>query len=256
MSRRPRIAAAGHPMHVILRGINRAAVFFDDDDRRFFLKCLAAAAEEASVAVHAYVLMTNHVHLLMTAAEDDGVSAVMKRVAQRYVQYANRTYDRTGSLFEGRFRSTLMEATPYLLACQRYIEQNPVRASVVAAPGDYPWSSYAANALGRADPLITPHALYRKLARSKAERYDAYRQLVEEALSTEMLQSLRESTNGGFVLGSAPFQRKIANIVGQRTWKESPGRPRKQSDPRGKTGRKKTGAGRAPSRPWLTTVFR
>jgi len=256
MSRRPRIAAAGYPMHVTLRGINRAAVFFDDDDRRFFLECLRTAAEDESVAVHAYVLMTNHVHLLMTTAEDNGLSAVMKRVAQRFVQYANRTYDRTGSLFEGRFRSALIEAAPYLLACQRYIELNPVRASMVPAPGDYPWSSYAANALGRADPVVTQHALYRKLARAKADRYSAYRQLFDEALSTEMLQSLRESTNGGYVLGSTEFQRKIASIVGRRTWKGLPGRPRKQSGARGKTGHRKTGAGRTPSRPWLTTVFR
>ena len=136
LPRRARIVAAGYPMHVILRGIDRAAVFFEDADRRFFLQCLGAATAEEAVAVHAYVLMTNPVHLLMTAPHDDGVPAVMKRVAQRYVQRVNRTYHRTGGLFEGRFRSSLIEADGYLLACQRYIELNPVRASMVSAPGD------------------------------------------------------------------------------------------------------------------------
>ena len=151
-------------MHVILRGIDQAAVFFEDADRQFFLDHLVAVAAEESVAVHAYVLMTNHLHLLMTAARDDGVSAVMKRVGQRYVQHVNRTSRRTGGLFEGRFRSSLIEADTYLLACQRYIELNPVRASMVSVPGDYRWSSHRANALGRQDSMVTPHPLYQGLA--------------------------------------------------------------------------------------------
>jgi putative transposase len=141
------------------------SVFFEDDDRQFFLDHLAAVAAERSVAVHAYVLMTNHLHLLMTAARDDGVSAVMKRVGQRSVQHVNRTSRRTGGLFEGRFRSSLIEADTCLLACQRYIELNPVRASMVSVPGDYRWSSHRANALGRQDSMVTPHPLYQGLAR-------------------------------------------------------------------------------------------
>jgi putative transposase len=153
MPRRARIVAAGFPMHVILRGIDRATVFFEDDDRRFFLAALATAAAEEVVAVHAYVLMTNHLHLLMTAKRADGIAALMKRAGQRYVQHVNRTYGRSGGLFEGRFRSSLLEADAYLLACQRYIELNPVRAKLVAAPGDYRWSSYRVNALGAPDAL-------------------------------------------------------------------------------------------------------
>jgi putative transposase len=230
MPRRARIVAAGYPMHVILRGIDRAAVFFDDGDRRCFLEWLGAAAAHERVAVHAYVLMTNHVHLLMTAERDAGVPTVMKHVGQRYVQSVNRTYHRTGGLFEGRFRSAVIEADSYLFACQRYIELNPVRAAMVAAPGDYSWSSYRANALGERDPVVTPHALYRQLAGSDEARRDAYRQLFTDALSTEVLQRLRDCTNGGFVVGRPRFERQIAAMVGRRTWKGSPGRPPKETD--------------------------
>jgi len=228
MPRRARIVAAGFPMHVILRGIDRSAVFFADADYRFFLECLGTAAGDQGVAVHAYVLMTNHVHLLMTAERDQGVPAVMKRLGQRYVQHVNRTYDRTGGLFEGRYRSSLIEADGYLLACQRYIELNPVRAGMVQAPGDYPWSSYRANALGGADPLITPHSGYCELATSGEARLAAYRRLFEDELDAELLQRLRDCTNGGFVLGSPTFERQIAAMAGRRTWRGSPGRPRKE----------------------------
>jgi putative transposase len=229
MPRRARLVAAGYPMHAILRGIDRCAIFFNEDDYRCLLDGLGAATRTEGVAVHAYVLMTNHVHLLMTADTDQGVAVVMKRTGQRYAQYVNRTYRRSGSLFEGRFRSSLIETDRYLLACQRYIELNPVRATMVNEPALYPWSSYRANALGAADPLVTPHALYRELAPSADARLVAYRRLFEDALSAETLERLRECTNGGFVLGSNRFAREVAAMVGRRTWKGSPGRPRKQS---------------------------
>jgi putative transposase len=152
----------------------------------------------------------------------------MKRLGQRYVQHVNRTYRRTGGLFEGRFRSSLIEGDRYLLACQRYIELNPVRAVMVRAPGDYPWSSYRANALGGADPTVTPHALYRELAPCAEARRKAYCRLFEDELSGETLQRLRECTNGGYVLGSVKFEQQIAAMVGRRIWKGSPGRPRKK----------------------------
>jgi putative transposase len=174
--------------------------------------------------------MTDHVHLLMTAAQDHGVAAVMKRVGQRYVQDVNRRYQRTDGLFEGRFRSSLLEAEAYRLACQGYIEVNPVRASMVRAPGEYPWSRYRANALGGAHPLVTPHPVYRELAASEEARRVAYRRLFQDALSAELLQRLRDCTNGGYVLGSPRFERQVAVMVGRRTWKGSPGRPRKETD--------------------------
>jgi putative transposase len=230
MPRRARIVAAGFPMHVILRGIDRSAVFFDEDDRRFFLDRLALTADEESVAVHAYVLMGNHVHLLMTGATDQGVTRLMKRLGQRYVQRVNRRYGRTGGLFEGRFRSSLIEADRYLLACQRYIELNPVRAGIVAAPGDYRWSSYRANALGQADAVVTPHALYESLARSQKSRLAAYRRLFEDVLSEETLKRVRDCTNGGFVLGSPRMEQQIAAMLGRRVSRGAPGRPRKRVD--------------------------
>lgn len=230
MPRRARIVAAGYPMHVILRGIDRSAVFFEEDDRRFFLERLALAAEDESVAVHAYVLMGNHVHLLMTAAEAQGVAKVMKQVAQRYVQRVNHRYGRTGGLFEGRFRSSVIEADGYLLACMRYIELNPVRAAMVTAPGDYRWSSYRANALGEADPVVKPHALYEALAGSDEARWAAYRQLFEDMLSEALLTRVRDCTNGGFVLGSPQMEQQVAAMVGRRVSKGSPGRPRKEVD--------------------------
>jgi putative transposase len=142
MPRQARIVAAGFPMHVILRGIDRTAIFFSEGDDQVFSGILAALAESESVRVHAYVLMTNHVHLLMTPATDRGPARLMKGLGQRYVQHINRTYRRTGTLFEGRFRSAVIETDGYLLACQRYIELNPVRARIVRTPEDYPWSSY------------------------------------------------------------------------------------------------------------------
>ena len=154
----------------------------------------------------------------------------MKRRGQRYVQHVNRTYRRTGGLFEGRFRSSLIEADAYLLACQRYIELNPVRASMVPAPGAYPWSSYRANALGETDPVVTPHALYRELAGSDETRLAAYRRLVRGRAQCRIARRLRDCTNGGFVIGSPRFERQVADMVGRRTWKGSPGRPRKETD--------------------------
>ena len=227
MPRRARIVAAGYPMHVILRGIDRSAVFFADDDRLFFLDGLRTVSSEETVAVHAYVLMTNHVHLLMTADRDTGVPTLMKRLGQRYVQRVNRIYHRSGGLFEGRFRSSLIEADTYLLACTRYIELNPVRAGMVASPGEYRWSSYRANALGNEDPILRPHELYGALATSDDERQAAYRRLFESDLDAAFMARLRDCTNGGFVLGSTKFERQIATMLGRRTWKGAPGRPPK-----------------------------
>jgi putative transposase len=201
-------------MHVILRGIDRSAVFFGNDDDRFFPRPPhRRASSEESIAVHAYVLMTNHVHLLMTADRDIGVPALMKRLGQQYVQHVNRSYHRTGALFEGRFRSSLIEADAYLLASSRYIELNPVRAAMVASPGEYPWSSYRVNALGIMDPVVIRHDLYQALAPSDEERQAAYRRLFEIELDATLLARLRDCTNGGFVLGSTKFEQQIAAML-------------------------------------------
>jgi putative transposase len=220
-------------MHVILRGIDRGAVFFASGDYHYFLARLSEAGAGQSVQVHAYVLMTNHIHLLLTAESDDGGSRVMKSVGQRHVQHVNRTYHRTGPLFEGRFRSSLVEADEYLLACQRYIELNPVRAGMVEAPGDYPWSSYRANAHGAEDRVVTPSPLYTALGSSAETRQLAYRALFADVLSDDLLDRVRGCVNGGFVLGNARFEREVAAMVGRRTWKGSPGRPKREASDEG-----------------------
>jgi len=227
MPRHARIVVAGLPMHAILRGIDRTAMFFAEVDYRMFLATLADLAASESVGVHAYALMTNHVHLLMTPATDLGPARVMKGVGQRYVQYVNRAYGRTGTLFEGRFRSTVIEADSHLFACHRYIELNPVRAGMVETPGDYPWSSYRGNALGAADPVIAPHQLYRALAEDDEAQRSGYRALFADEIPEGALTALRDATNGGFVLGSPRFQRQIAAMVGRRTWPGKSGRPKK-----------------------------
>jgi putative transposase len=171
--------------------------------------------------------MTNHVHLLMTPKQADGPSRVMKRLGQRYVQYVNRTYRRSGTLWEGRFRSCLVGEEAYLLGCYRYIEMNPTRAGMVSHPAQYRWSSYGCNAQGEPNPLISPHPLYRALGQDERERQSAYRELFRYHLEPGLVDEIRRATNGGFVFGSERFQKQIAATSGRRTWRGVPGRPRR-----------------------------
>ena len=177
MPRRARIAVPNVPLHMIQRGNNRQACFFADEDYQFYLEWLLEYATKTGCRVHAFVLMTNHVHLLLSADTADAPGALMKALGQRYVQYVNRIYRRSGTLWEGRFRSCPTQAEEYLLACQRYIELNPVRAAMVAHPADYRWSSYRTNAQGEFSPLIQAHGLYRSLGLNDTERQAAYREL-------------------------------------------------------------------------------
>ena len=166
MPRRARLSVPGIPWHIIQRGNNRAVCFNAAADYQFYLHCLDELAGKFGCAIHAYVLMTNHVHLLLTPQKTGSAALLMKHLGQRYVQYFNRTYQRTGTLWEGRFRSCLTQTENYVLACYRYIEQNPVRAGMVKRPQDYRWSSYHANGAGRPDSLITPHDEYINLGKS------------------------------------------------------------------------------------------
>lgn len=225
MPRRARLTLSDVPMHVIQRGNNRSPCFFTDADYRFYLERLAHACREEEVLLHAYVLMTNHAHLLVTPRSAEGPSRLMKRLGQCYVQYVNRAYRRTGTLWEGRFRSSLVQEEDYLLACYRYIELNPVRAALVADPAAYPWSSYHANAQGKEDPLVTPHPLYQVLGADTASRLLAYRELFRQELDPKRVEEIRSSANGGFVLGRDRFQKEVAADLGRRTWKCRPGRP-------------------------------
>ena len=219
---------AGVPVHAIQRGHNRAACFFEPVDYTFYLEQLARHAGRFDCAVHAYCLMTNHVHLLLTPATAEACALMMKHLAQAHAQYINRRYRRSGTLWEGRFRSCLIDSEGYLLACSRYVELNPVRAGMVRHPRDYPWSSYRANAEGRADARLTPHPTYLALARGPADRREAYRALCRDSLGNEMLDEIRLATNGGFALGSRRFQCEVARMLGRRVTRGAPGRPTAQ----------------------------
>lgn len=230
MPRRPRVVLPDVPMHLIQRGNNRQACFYADDDYRFYLEWLHRYARETHCAVHAYALMTNHVHLLVSSLTSGGAGEMMKRLGQRYVQYVNRTYRRSGTLWEGRFRSCLTQEEPYVLGCYRYIELNPVRAGMVEHPGEYRWSSYRANAQGEAWGGLEPHDCYKALAADEQERQAAYRELFRYQLDPGLVDEIREATNGNYVLGSPRFQEEVANALGRRVARGRSGRPRKRID--------------------------
>ena len=177
MPRRSRIIVPDIPLHIIQRGNNHQSCFFSEEDYLFYLDWLREYAQSTGCSIHAYVLMTNHVHILLTPSKSDSAGNLMKRLGQRYVQYINRTYKRSGTLWEGRFRSSIIQQQEYLFSCQRYIEMNPVRAGMVEHPGEYRWSSYQANGQGRSSDLISHHSLYRSLGRTDADRLMAYREL-------------------------------------------------------------------------------
>jgi putative transposase len=225
MPRRSRLMLPGIPLHLVQRGNNRTACFFSDEDRSFYLFHLDRLLRKSGCDLHAYCLMTNHVHMLLTADSADGCARLMKGMGQLHTQYVNRTYARSGTLWEGRFRSCLVESEDYVLACYRYIELNPVRAGLCMHPDEHPWSSFGSNGAGRYDSRITPHEEYLRLGRSRDERTRAYRQLLDEQMPTERLHEIREATDGNIVLGREPFQRQIAAMLGKRTTHGHAGRP-------------------------------
>jgi putative transposase len=227
MPRRARLALAGIPWHIIQRGNNRALCFHAEDDYQFYLHYLKTFAEHFGCAVHAYVLMTNHVHLLLTPIREDSAARLMKHLGQRYVQYINRSYRRSGTLWEGRFRSCLTQSEDYVLACYRYIELNPVRAAMVAKAQHYRWSSFHANALGKANAMLVPHEQYARLGRSDAERRQAYRALFRAPLDETVADEIRSATHGNYALGNRRFQQQIEAALGRRAIRGAPGRPAK-----------------------------
>lgn len=227
MARLPRYFIKGIPLHIILRGNNREPIFGNDEDRQFFKEVLLDAAKRYDLSVHAYVFMSNHVHLLASPGKEDSVPKVMQSIGRRYVQYFNFHYQRTGTLWEGRYRATVVDAENYLFECMRYIELNPVRAGMARHPREYAWSSYRANAQGKADVLVIPHGLYRRLARDEDERHAAYRELVKVPMDVELLAEIRECTNKGWALGSRRFQSKIERLTERRTAPLPKGRPKR-----------------------------
>ncbi len=229
MPRRPRVIMAGVPVQLIQRGNNRQACFYADEDYQFYLDWLKEYAFDTGCAVHAYVLMTNHVHLLLTPSKDSSPGALMKRLGQRYVQYINRTYQRSGTLWEGRFRSCIAQQQNYLLICQRYIELNPVRAGIVNHPGEYRWSSYRANAQEEKDKLLSQHPLYMSLGQTSEARQEAYRELFRYELDPGVIDEIRHAVNGNYVLGNERFKEEISKALGRRVTPGKSGRPRKNA---------------------------
>ncbi len=232
MARLGRYFLLDQPLHVIQRGNNREAIFFCDDDYQRYCAWLAEAAARNGCAIHAYVLVTNHVHLLATPAGAQSLPRMMQSLGRRYVRYVNAAYRRTGTLWEGRYRAAPIDSEAYFLACCRYIELNPVRAGMAGEPGDYPWSSWRAHAWGAADSLVSDHALYRALGAVPAARQAAYRALFDAPLDDSLIAELRAATNGGWALGDERFKRQIARALRRRVAPLPKGRPRKPRDDR------------------------
>jgi putative transposase len=199
----------GYPIHVLQRGHNRARSFHSDDDHVLYLGLLQEFSKRHGCAIHAYVLMTNHIHLLVSPPTIPALSGMMKDLNQIYVQHVNRHQRRCGSLWQGRFKSCLVDSERYFLTCQRYIELNPVRAGLVDYPSAYPWSSYPINADGQPSGLITPHAMYLGLASDAEDRIGAYRMLFGQSIAPELLARIRTSVNRGRPLGDEAFVRAI-----------------------------------------------
>lgn len=217
MPRLPRYVLPGHPQHVIQRGNNRCPIFVAEEDYGSFRHYLREACRRHDCEVHAYVFMTNHIHLVMTPGKEDSLARVLQSVGRRYVQYFNTTYRRTGTLWEGRYKATVIDTERYLLTCYRYIELNPVRANMVAHPGDYPWSSYAYHALGTPDPVLTAHALYQALGSLPEQRQSAYRDLFQVHIDNKTLDEIRQATQKGWALGNDRFREEIERILMRRT---------------------------------------
>jgi putative transposase len=231
MPRRARFGLAGLPQHIIQRGNNRQATFFTEEDYRFYIDCLLEAKRKYGCLIHAYVLMTNHVHLLASADEIQNVSRMMQHLGRRFVRYINSVYRRTGTLWEGRFKASLVDSEQYYMRCCRYIESNPVRAGIVGDPAGYAWSSYRFHALGSEDQLVTAHELYQRLGNVPEERQRRYRDLFQGELGDPALREIRESVNRGWPLGSERFKDEIARALQRVARPPKRGRPQKDSAP-------------------------
>lgn len=229
MPRRLRMYLPGFPYHLVQRGNNRNACFFDTADREHYLNLLSQTSVLYGVAVHAYVLMTNHVHMLLTPDQTDSISRMTRVVGSRYAQYVNKKYRRTGTLWEGRHKSSPVDTETYLLKCYRYIEMNPVRAKMVERPEDYPWSSYAANALGEDIFMLRPHAVYSCLGTTKERRCISYRHIVAQALDDCDLQAIGMATHYCSPLGDYRFRKSVEAKLGAPVGQQRRGRPRKST---------------------------
>jgi putative transposase len=223
MARHKRFQITGYPMHIVQRGHNRGACFFEPSGFELYLGLLNELRSRFACRMHAYVLMTNHVHLLLTPDEPDAASELLRRVNLRFVQAMNRRYGRSGPGWDSRFWSSVIQTGRYFFACQRYIELNPVRAGLAHAPSLYAWSSHRSNAFGAADPLIDPHAEYLALGGSPERRRAAYRSLFLDKLSDEDLSAIRKAARSGFPYGSDEFVKDLETRTGVTLHRGRPG---------------------------------
>lgn len=225
MARLPRLSVPGHAHHVIQRGNNRQPVFISDADRQIFLDLVRTDAAHHAVAVHAYVLMDNHFHLLVTPIAAGSLSRFMQALGRAYVRYFNDSHHRSGTLWDGRYRAAVLDADTYLLPCMAYLDLNPVRAGLVAQPQDYPWSSHGHYAGLRVDKCLTPHPLVWALGNTPFARETRYRDLVHQGVTPQQQAALTESALAGWVLGPTEFVARLQQSSSRRMSRASPGRP-------------------------------
>ena len=225
MPRKPRFFIPGIPVHIVQRGHSREPVFFDDADYAAYLSWLQEGAERYHCKIHAYALMTNHVHILATPSETDSVTRMMQYVGRRYVPYVNHTYGSSGSIWEGRYKASLVQEEGYLLTCMRYIELNPVRANMVRTPAHYRWTSYRCNGQGKVNSLVTPHPLYVSLGSDLNARLLAYKALFKAHLEEGALDEIRAAWKTGTPLGNVYFKEKIEQRLGKKVGQARRGRP-------------------------------
>ena len=228
MPRKPRFFLADVPVHMIIRGNNRQAVFAEAEDYQTYMNWLGEGAETHACAVHAYVLMSNHVHLLVSAGDPGNLSRLPQFVGRRYVPYFNHKYGHSGTLWEGRFKACSIESERYLLVCYRYIELNPVRAGMVEKPDEYRWSSYRANAYGASNPLLTPHTLYLSLGKDRKQCAKRYRQSFKDVLNDQLINDIRATVQTGTPLGNDRFKAKVEQLLGVKVGQPRRGRPKKR----------------------------
>ena len=229
MPRKPRFFLPDVPIHAIARGHNKNAIFKSDADKATYLEMAKEAAAFLQVSVHAYVLMDNHVHWLISSADPQNLSKFMQSLGRKYVPYFNHKYGKTGTLWQGRFKASLVNTDVYLLRCYQYIELNPVRAGMVSSPQDYTWSSYRANALAEANAVVSPHSVYQQLGKTKALQAAAYQASFSPGLVTEALNEIRSAVQTGTPLGDKPFKAHIERLLGVNVGHNKPGRPRKDT---------------------------
>lgn len=225
MPRRPRVFLPNQPIHLVQRGHNSSQVFHGAKDAKIYLSWLKDTSLKHDVAVHAYVLMPDHVHLLMSPKTEQSIPRAMRDLNWNYSRYVNAEYKRSGSLWDGRYKACIIDAEDYLFACCQYVESNPTRIGLTEDPATYRWSSYKANALAATNSILTPHPLYLNLGVTQTERAKTYRDMFEKGLPEWRIAAIAAATNGGWALGRDSFEAQITRQVGQNMAPRGPGRP-------------------------------